>query len=122
MVYARSMEDAREWGPEEWGTDAPVRRGIAVFLCWLGKALVSVLAVLSGLGLTVVIIVGTIKGSISVIGAILLTVFGVPIVGTLAYWLALLLGMPLLGIATLIHRNAVSEWLDRQPLTDDELY
>lgn len=105
---------------EAWDDETPrSKRGKAAWLlCWLGNAITGVLAVLSGLGLTVVIIVLAIKGTISVVAAIGLSIIGVPIVGTLAYWLALLIGMPLLGIAKLLDRDAVSEWIDSQPIED----
>jgi|ERR1022692_894346 hypothetical protein len=105
---------------DEWDEETPrSKRGKAAWLlCWLGNAITGVLAVLSGLGLTVLIIVGAIKGTISVVAAIGLSIVGVPIVGTVAYWLALLIGMPLLGIAKLLDRDAVSEWVDSRPIDD----
>jgi hypothetical protein len=61
-----------------------MRRGLATALCPLSNGVVAVMAVLSGLGVTVAIIVLAINGTISVGAAILLSVVGVPVVGTVA--------------------------------------
>jgi hypothetical protein len=87
-------------------------------LCLLSKGIANVLAVLSGIGVIVAIIVLAINGTISVVTAILLPIVAIPAAGTLAYWLALAIGFPLLGIAKLVDRDAVSEWIDSQPIED----
>ena len=110
-LYARGME----WGEERRYS----KRGeVALLLCLLSKGIARVLAGLSGIGVIVAIIVLAINGTISIVAAILLPIVAVPVVGTLAYWLALAIGFPLLGIAKLLDRDVVSEWLDSQPVDD----
>jgi hypothetical protein len=86
----------------------------ALVLCNISKAIVTVMAVLSGLGLTVALIVLAITGTISVVAAIVLAVIGVPLVGTVVYWLTALLAFVPLGIAKLLDRQIVSDWIDNE--------
>jgi hypothetical protein len=94
------------------------RQFAAAALCYISNAFVSVMAVLSGLGVTVAIIVLAINGTISVGAAILLSIVGVPVVGTVAYWVTAPVALALMGIAKLLDREVVTEWLDSQPIDD----
>lgn len=96
-----------------------MRRGLATALCLFSNGLVAVMAVLSGLGVTVAIIVLAINGTISVGTAILLSIVGVPVVGTVAYWVTAPIALALMGVAKLLDRDSVSEWLDSQPVDYD---
>jgi hypothetical protein len=96
-----------------------MRRGLATALCLLSNGLVAVMAVLSGLGVTVAIIVLAINGTISVGAAILFSIVGVPVVGTVAYWVTAPVALGLMGIAKLLDREVVSEVLDSQPVDYD---
>ncbi len=99
--------------------DKLTKRQVAAWvLCQLSKAIVSVMAVISGLGLTVALIVLAINGTISVVAAIVLSVVGIPLVGTVVYWVTAAVAFVPLGIAKLLDRDVVSEWLDSQPIDD----
>jgi len=98
--------------------EATKRQTAALLLCYLSKAIVSVLAVVSGLGLTVAVIVLAVNGTISVGAAIAIGVVGVPVIGTVVFWIAAALAFVPLGIAKLLDREIVSEWVDSQPVDD----
>jgi hypothetical protein len=98
--------------------EASRRQIAAAVLCYVSKVIVSVMAVLSGLGLTVALIVLAINGTISVVAAIVLSVVGVPLVGTVVFWVTAALAFIPLGIAKLLDRDVVSDWLDCQPVDD----
>ena len=73
------------------------------------------LAVLSGLGTTVIIVALAIKGAISIVAAILLCVIATPAVGTLMFWLAMLIAMPLMGVAKLLDQEVTNALIEQMP-------
>lgn len=94
------------------------RQTAALLLCHLSKAIVSVLAVVSGLGLTVAVIVLAVNGTISVGAAVIIFFVGLPLIETVIFWLAAGFAFVPLGVAKLLDRELVSEWVDRQPVDD----
>jgi hypothetical protein len=93
-----------------------MRRGTATVLCLVSQAIIGVLAVATGIGTTVVLVLLAINGTISVGAAIVIFFVGLPLAETLIFWLAAGLAFIPLGIAKLVDREAVSEWLDSQPV------
>jgi len=89
-----------------------VRGQIALALMYMGKGIAYVLAFLSGTGLLIATVVLAIKGTISVGAAIGISIVGVPLVGTVACWIAQLIGLALYGIARVLDRDTTSQWID----------
>ncbi len=91
-----------------------MRRHLASGLCYTSQLLTTVMAVLSGLGVTVAIIVLAINGTISVVAAIVIFFVGLPLIEGAAYLVTMGLAMAMVGTAKLLDSRAVTEWLDRQ--------
>jgi hypothetical protein len=91
-----------------------MRRFLASCLLLTSKALVPVMAVLSGLGAFIALVVLTISGDISIVGAIALFFIGLPVVEGLAYIVTMGVTLAMMGIAKLFDRQAVTEFLDAE--------
>jgi hypothetical protein len=93
-----------------------MRRALALTLCTLSNALVIVMALLAGIGLTVALIVLAVAGTISVGGAVLVFFFGLPIVEFVMYWVTMALSLAMLGTAKLLDDHAAEDWAYRQDI------
>lgn len=76
------------------------------------NVLVTVMAVLSGLGVFIVLIVLTVSGDISIGAAVAIFFVGLPVVEGVAYLLTMAVGMAMMVTARLLDRETVAELLD----------
>jgi hypothetical protein len=95
-----------------------MRRHLASGLLLTSSALVVVMAVLSGLGGFVAIVVLAATGDITVGAAVGLFFIGLPVLEGVVYLVTMAGAMTLMGIAKLLDRDVVSEWADSQPVND----
>jgi hypothetical protein len=95
-----------------------VRANLAAFLCLISKGIVGFMAVITGLGLTIALIVLAINGTISVAAAIVAWFLVLPLVEMVIFWLSAALAFVPLGIAKLLDRELVSERIDSQPIDE----
>lgn len=72
------------------------------------------MAVLSGLGLTVALVVLAATGKIGVGLAIMIFFVGLPLIEGAAYLVTMGVAMAMMGTAKLLDSRTVTEWLDRQ--------
>ncbi len=91
-----------------------MRQHLASGLCYASGLLTTVMAVLSGLGLTVALIVLAATGKIGVGVAIVIFFVGLPLIEGVAYLVTMGLALAMMGTAKLLDSQAVTEWLDRQ--------
>lgn len=91
-----------------------MRQFLASGLLLTSKVLVTVMAVLSGLGVFIALIVLTVNGDISIGAAIAIFFIGLPVVEGVAYLMTMAVGMAMVGIARLLDRQAVTEFLDAE--------
>lgn len=91
-----------------------MRQQLASGLCYASGLLTTVMAVLSGLGLTVALIVLAATGKVGVGVAIVIFFVGLPLIEGMAYLVTMGLALAMMGTAKLLDSQAVTEWLDRQ--------
>jgi hypothetical protein len=72
------------------------------------------MAVLSGLGVTIALVVLTATGEISIGAAVAIFFIGLPLVEGVAYLVTMAVVMAMTGIARLLDREVVIEWLDAE--------
>jgi hypothetical protein len=92
------------------------RQSAAQYLCWASKTVAAVMGALSralsGVGLTVAVVVLALTGTVSVAGAIGLELIGVSLGIAVIYVFDAALAAVPLGIAKLLDARLVSDWLD----------
>jgi hypothetical protein len=91
-----------------------MRQQLASGLCYASGLLTTVMAVLSGLGLTVTLIVLAATGKVGVGVALVIFFVGLPLIEGVAYLVTMGLALAMMGTAKLLDSQAVTEWLDRQ--------
>ncbi len=91
-----------------------MRRFLALGLLLASKMLVTVMAVLSGLGVFITLIVLTVNGSISIGAAIAVFFIGLPVVEGVAYLLTMAVSMAILGVAKVLDGQTVTDFLDAE--------
>jgi hypothetical protein len=94
------------------------RREVAQVLIVLSIGLANLLAIASSTGALIVILVLAIKGTISVVLALVLAFVGMPFLFGVAKMLAMLIGIPLLSLARLADRDTTDRIADSRAAED----
>jgi hypothetical protein len=91
-----------------------MRRHLASGLCYSSELVTTVMAVLSGLGLTIALVVLAVAGKIGIGVAIVIFFVGLPLIEGAAYLVTMGVAMAMIGAAKLLDSPAVTEWLDQE--------
>lgn len=87
-----------------------MRRGLSIGLCVAAQGISMGLGLASGLGVFVLGVVLIADGSIGIGPGLALMFIGTPVVGTILNFVALALGMPLMGLAYLLDGEVAAAW------------